>query len=114
MKKNQLLLSAAIEFAGICHKGQFDKSGAPYLLHSLKVMHYLKSKDEELNCIAVLHDTIEDFYIQKETDIEAVRRLCENGVVALRSVGMTERVIRGVSLLTKVPWKTEDEYYEEL
>jgi (p)ppGpp synthase/HD superfamily hydrolase len=40
------------------HAGQTDKAGKPYILHCLKVMHYLKSEDEELMCIALGHDII--------------------------------------------------------
>lgn len=56
----QQMLNKAIVLAATHHDGQFDKSGLPYILHVMKVMHYLKSNDEELNCIAVLHDIIED------------------------------------------------------
>jgi (p)ppGpp synthase/HD superfamily hydrolase len=54
------LLNAALVLATNAHAGQYDKSGRPYILHPLKVMHYLKSDDEILQCIALLHDVVED------------------------------------------------------
>lgn len=77
------------------HSGQFDKGGNPYILHPLKVMHYLRSEDEELQCIALGHDVIED------TDV-TYKLLVEEG--------FTERVIQGIRALTKVPGETYDEY----
>lgn len=95
MKKGELL-SIAIGIAVDAHAGQFDKGGSPYILHPLKVMHYLKSDDEELMAIAVMHDTVEDN--KKIT------------YAYLRERGLTERVIEGIRCLTKVPGETEEEY----
>ena len=94
MKRGQML-SNAIVIATNAHEGQFDRGGNPYILHALKVMHYLKSDDEELQCIAVLHDVIED---TKTTYAE------------LRNAGMSDRVINGVEALTKLPGQTLSEY----
>lgn len=77
------------------HHGQFDRGGAPYVLHVLKVMHYLKTDDEELLCMALGHDVIED---TKTTYQE------------LHEIGMSERVIKGIRALTKQPGQTLDEY----
>ncbi len=52
------LLERCIAFAVERHAGQFDKAGAPYILHSLRVM--LAVKGEDARCVAVLHDVIED------------------------------------------------------
>lgn len=77
------------------HHGQFDRGGNPYILHPLKVMHYIKSDDEELMCIALGHDVIED---TKVTYAE------------LREAGISERVIKGIRALTKQPGQTYEEY----
>lgn len=90
------LLNAAISLAVKAHEGQLDKGGNPYILHALKVMHYTKSVDEEILAIAVLHDAIEDNKdITVETFIE---------------YGMTERVVRGVLALTKMPGESFNSY----
>jgi (p)ppGpp synthase/HD superfamily hydrolase len=90
------MLANAIALASEKHKGQFDKGGMPYILHPLKVMHYLKTDDIGLMCIAVLHDVIED---------------CDVTWQELYDVyGMSDRVVNGVLALTKIPGQHLDEY----
>jgi guanosine-3',5'-bis(diphosphate) 3'-pyrophosphohydrolase len=98
MNKGQLL-GKMLVIATNAHAGQFDRGGRPYILHPLKVMHYLKSDDEELQCMALGHDLIED------TDVTYVQ---------LREAGMTERIIAGISALTKQPGQTYDEYKQRV
>jgi (p)ppGpp synthase/HD superfamily hydrolase len=94
MKKGEML-DKMLVIATNAHHGQFDKGGNPYILHPLKVMHYLKSDDEELMCMALGHDVIED------TDVT---------YKDLRDAGMTERVIAGITALTKQRGQTYEEY----
>lgn len=54
------LLSKAIYTATIAHKDQFDKAGVPYILHPLKLQHWLRCESEEVQVVAVLHDVVED------------------------------------------------------
>lgn len=89
------MLSAMLVLAVNGHAGQFDKGGNPYILHPMKVMHYLKTTDEELMCMAVGHDLIED---TKTTYQD------------LRDAGISERVIAGIKALTKQPGQTYEEY----
>lgn len=98
-RKKGELLDIAISIAVDAHRGQYDKGGHPYILHCLKVMHYLKSHDEELQCIAILHDSVEDGQVT---------------YMQLRSAGLTERIIAGVRALTKVPGETYEEYKEKV
>ena len=91
------LLGKVLVLATNAHAGQFDRGGKPYILHPLKVMHYLKTDDEELQCIALLHDVIEDTNTSWK-DLEAI--------------GCTERVLAAVKALTKMPGQTYDEYKE--
>ena len=51
-------LERAIEIAVVAHKGQKDKSGAPYILHPLRVMLSLSSDEDRI--VGVLHDVVED------------------------------------------------------
>lgn len=96
MKKGELL-GKVLVLATNAHEGQFDRGKNPYILHPLKVMHYLKTDDEELQCIALLHDVIED---TKTTWQD------------LEEIGCTERVINAVRALTKMPGQSYDEYKE--
>lgn len=98
MNKGELL-NKMLVLATNAHAGQYDKGGKPYILHPLKVMHYLKSEDEELQCIALGHDVIEDTKVT---------------YVQLRELGITERIIEGIRALTKIPGETYDEYKERV
>jgi (p)ppGpp synthase/HD superfamily hydrolase len=51
-------LERAIALAVETHSGQVDKAGEPYILHPLRVMFSLSSKDERI--VGVLHDVVED------------------------------------------------------
>lgn len=94
MKKGEML-GKAIKIAVDAHEGQ-QAAGLPYILHVLKVMHYTKTQDEEVQCIAVLHDSVED---NKNVTF-----------VDLMMQGMSLRVVEGVRALTKMPGQTLDEY----
>ena len=94
MKRGEML-DRMLVLATNAHHGQFDRGGRPYILHPLRVMSFLKTDDEELQCIALGHDVVED---TKTTYAD------------LRAAGMTERVIEGIRVLTKVPGETYDEY----
>lgn len=96
MKKGELL-GKVLVLATNAHAGQFDRGGKPYILHPLKVMHYLKTDDEELQCIALLHDVVED---------------TDTSWKDLEALGCTERVLAAVRALTKLPGQTYDEYKE--
>lgn len=98
MKKGEML-NMMLVLATNKHSGQFDRGGAPYILHPLKVMYYLKSDDEELQVIALGHDLVEDTGVT---------------YAELREMGFTERVILGIKAMTKVPGETPDEYMDRI
>ena len=53
----------ALEFASIKHEGQLDDQGRPYFFaHIIQVYSLLKdvTDDEEVLCVGILHDIIED------------------------------------------------------
>jgi (p)ppGpp synthase/HD superfamily hydrolase len=101
MKGKQL--SRMLMLATTRHDGQFDKGGSPYILHPLKVMHYLKTDDEELMCIALGHDLLEDTF-----------KCIDDGIASLRHYGMSERVIAGILALTKIDGDSYDSYKERV
>ena len=94
MKRGEML-DKMLVIATNAHAGQFDKGGVPYILHPLAVMYLLDTNDEELQCIALGHDVIED------TDVT---------YKDLTEAGMSKRVIDGIRALTKVKGETYDEY----
>lgn len=92
-------LSNMLTLATQRHDGQFDKAGRPYILHPLKVMHYLKSDDEELQCIALGHDLIEDTF-----------KTVEDGASYLGVCNFSSRVFDGILAMTKRPGQTYEDY----
>lgn len=93
-KKGELL-NKMLVLATNSHANQYDKGGKPYILHPLAVMYMLETQDEELQCIALGHDVVED---------------CGVTYTQLRELGFTERVIEGIRCLTKVPGEAYEEY----
>lgn len=93
-KKGEML-NKMLVLATNSHAGQFDKGGAPYILHPLAVMYGMKTDDEELQCIALGHDIVED---------------CGVTYTQLKALGFTDRIIEGIKCLTKVPGEEYEEY----
>lgn len=93
------MLNAAITLAAKWHDGQYDKGGEPYICHVDKVSHYVKTDDEELRCVAWLHDVIEDTKCTYQD---------------LRDAGMSQRVIDGVKALTKERGESYEEYQQKV
>lgn len=93
------MLSSMLLLATNAHDGQTDKAGKPYILHCLKVMHYLRSDDEELMCIALGHDLVEDTKVTYR---------------GLYDAGFSNRVIEGIRALTKQRGQTYDEYKQQV
>lgn len=52
------LLEKAIGIAVEAHRGQRDRTGAPYILHPMRVMAGVDSGTEKI--VAILHDVVED------------------------------------------------------
>ena len=85
-------LERAIEIAHEAHAGQYDKAGANYINHPLRVME--KGKTEEEKIVGVLHDVVED----SEWTFER-----------LEAEGFTPEVIEALRCVTKL---SEDEDYD--
>lgn len=98
MRKGEML-NKMLVLATNRHAGQFDRGGNPYILHPLKVMYYLKTDDEELQCIALAHDLIED---------------TDTTFAELKEMGFTDRVINGIRCLTKMPGESYDDYKQRV
>jgi guanosine-3',5'-bis(diphosphate) 3'-pyrophosphohydrolase len=94
MKRGEML-DKALHLAVNAHHGQFDKGGKPYILHPIRVMSFLKTDDEELQCMALLHDVVEDTDTTYNDLIYA---------------DMSLRVVEGIRALTKERGYTYDQY----
>jgi (p)ppGpp synthase/HD superfamily hydrolase len=86
-------LEKAIQIAAQAHEGQKDKSGAPYLLHPLRMM--LRMESEAAMIAAVLHDVVED----SDWTLEQ-----------LRLEGFSEEVLQAVDCLTSRDGESYDEF----
>lgn len=91
-KVNQLL-NKAIQIALEAHHDQYDKNGAPYINHVLRVMNMGSTPDEKI--CGVLHDIVEDTPWTFEK---------------LEAEGYPKHVIDALQCVTKL---NDDEPYEE-
>lgn len=117
----QAMLSLAIQIASMAHADDADKGGNAYILHPLRVMFGLNSKDPELMQQAILHDVIEDcirflltfcYLRMGEDDVTSrVNHIMINAtneekvnyaLDSLRRIGFSERVITGLKNMTKL------------
>jgi (p)ppGpp synthase/HD superfamily hydrolase len=92
-------LGLAISIAAQAFENDTDKGGQPYILHCLRVMRGVDSKDEELMIIAVLHDLVEDkspFW----------------NITKLQSLGFSDRVIQALIRLTHLGNEPYEYYIE--
>jgi hypothetical protein len=76
------LTKIAIMFAFDAHRGQYDKSGLPYITHPIHLAESMESEDECV--VALLHDVLED------TDIT---------IEDLTRIGISNRQIAALKLL---------------
>lgn len=93
-------LEDAIALAAQKHKGQIDKAGAPYILHPLRVMHFLgASASEEERIVAVMHDVPEDCGVTFEE---------------LASLGYSPQVLAALELVTRRANESYQAFIERL
>lgn len=85
-------LNVAIKLAADAHLGQFDKTGDPYILHSLRVMMQLETEAERI--VGVLHDVLEDTKVK---------------VTELLKQGFSGQVIEALESVTR---RNEETYFE--
>lgn len=56
----QKMLAKMFALAAEGHKNQYTRDGLPYIMHPIRVMELTNTSDEELKCIALGHDLVED------------------------------------------------------
>jgi (p)ppGpp synthase/HD superfamily hydrolase len=61
------LLSKAMRFAARWHEEQVDKSGVPYVAHLMGVWARVRQESELVQCVALLHDILEDTHFPVST-----------------------------------------------
>lgn len=93
------MLAKAISIAAKGFENKTDKAGEPYIMHCLRVMNNLHTTDKELQCIAILHDCVEDGVCTFEDLIKE---------------GFSQRVIFGVMNLTHDKAISYEEYIKKI
>lgn len=90
----------AYEYANEMHKGQFRKSGEPYIHHPVAVAEIVASYslDTDSICAALLHDTIED--CSDKTDYQSIKKLFGENVCEL---------VDGLTKLINLKFETREE-----
>ncbi|MGL5509671.1 MAG: RelA/SpoT family protein [Microcoleaceae cyanobacterium] len=98
----QKLICQAFEFANDLHRGQYRKSGEPYICHPVAVAGLLKylGGDSAMIAAGFLHDIVED----TETTVEDLQRLFGNEVALL---------VEGVTKLSKFNFSSKTEQQAE-
>jgi guanosine-3',5'-bis(diphosphate) 3'-pyrophosphohydrolase len=76
-------IEKALQIAATAHEGQKDKSGQPYILHPLRVMHGVEGETAQI--VAILHDVLEDTSVTADD---------------LRQAGFTEALVATVLCVT--------------
>lgn len=95
------MLGKAIAIASAVHEAQHDKGGKAYIMHPIRIMMRLRTEDEELMQIAILHDVIED-----SAGAWTIERL--------RETGFSERVCSALTLLTHDPLVKYEDYIRQI
>jgi (p)ppGpp synthase/HD superfamily hydrolase len=90
-------LENAISLAAKAHRGRKDKAGAAYILHPLRVMLRMKTKDERI--VAVLHDVVEDTKYTLED---------------LRKAGYSQKILQSLDYLTKRDGEEYDQFIKRI
>jgi (p)ppGpp synthase/HD superfamily hydrolase len=86
-------LGKAIAIAAQAHQDQYDKAGALYILHPLRMMLRMSSETEMM--AAILHDVVED----TDWTLDKLRQAC-----------FSEEVVQAVECLTHRDRETYDEF----
>ena len=86
-------IEKAIAIAVEAHKGQEDKAGDPYILHPLRVMFRMETREEMV--VAVLHDVLEDTPITPDQ---------------LKEMGFSETLLEALDSVTKRAGETYEDF----
>lgn len=89
----------AVALAAQAHMTQRDRGGHSYILHPMRIAMRLRTNDEELMSIAILHDAIEDGGVTERQ---------------LKDEGFSDRVITALRLLTHDKTVQYETYIESM
>ena len=92
------LVEKAYRYAESLHDGQFRQSGEPYIIHPLNVAYILSEMhaDTDTICAGLLHDTLEDTEITKESIAQDFNKEIAN-------------LVDGVTKISKLNFSTKND-----
>jgi (p)ppGpp synthase/HD superfamily hydrolase len=93
------MFSRAMFIAAREHLNVKDKGGSAYILHPMRIAMRLRTSDEELMSIAILHDVVEDSKVTFQD---------------LINEGFSTRVIDALKLMTHQKGLSYDEYIDNM
>ena len=93
------MFGTAMRIASQVHEKQKDKGGNSYILHPIRIAMRLRTTDEELMQIAILHDVVEDSNVT---------------IDFLKKEGFSDRVLVALDLLTHKCDDSYEEYIEKI
>lgn len=93
------MFSKAMFIAAREHLNVKDKGGSAYILHPMRIAMRLRTTDEELMSIAVLHDVVEDSKVTFQDLIDE---------------GFSARVVDALRLLTHQKGMSYDDYIDNM
>jgi len=93
------MFARAIFIAAREHLNVKDKGGNAYILHPMRITMRLRTTDEELMSIAILHDVVEDSKVTFED---------------LINEGFSTRVVNALRLLTHQKGVSYDDYIDNM
>ena len=91
----------AIEIAVAAHKSAYDKAGAPYVLHPLRLMFAVS--DPSAKIVAILHDVVEDSRPPQRFGFEE-----------LRAEGFSEPVLTALDCVTARENESYDAFLDRI
>ena len=93
------MIQQAIELINREFKDFKDKGGKPYVGHLMRVYKNVENEDDDIKCIALLHDTIED-----------IAEITEDFLV----LNFNPRIAKTVKILTHEENQSYDDYITKI
>jgi len=93
-------LGRAIAIAATSHQKVTDRGGNAYILHPIRIMMRLRTDDEDLMMMAIMHDVLED---DANWNFDK-----------LKEEGFSDRVIAGLKVLTHEKGDSYEDYIRKI
>jgi (p)ppGpp synthase/HD superfamily hydrolase len=114
MRKDSMKLTTAIRIAVDAHGEDVDLSGAPYILHPLRVMEAVHHLGESYMIVAVLHDVIEDTHLKLRYWLDAGGYIEGKHGIVLGQLAVDEAVALDAISRRPHPEETYREYLDRV